>query len=298
MHDSLSARLDGWRRRVEHELDLWLPADTVLPERLHAAQRYSVLAPGKRIRPALVYATAETLGVPLSNVDAAACAVELIHAYSLVHDDLPAMDDDDLRRGRPTCHRAFDEATAILAGDSLQVLAFRILASHPGAPADPSVRVQLIETLAAASGTAGMAGGQALDLAAEGRSLTLEEVERIHALKTGALIQACVVMAALCDASLASARRESLAQFGASVGLAFQVQDDLLDVEGDVALTGKPTGSDQARSMPTYPAVAGLEAARARVRDLHARAARVLDDHGWSDGPLAALADWMLSRRH
>jgi farnesyl diphosphate synthase len=208
------------------------------------------------------------------------------------------MDDDDLRRGRPTCHRAFDEATAILAGDSLQVLAFRILASHPGAPADPSVRVRLIETLAAASGTAGMAGGQALDLAAEGRSLTLEEVERIHALKTGALIQACVVMAALCDASLASARRESLAQFGASVGLAFQVQDDLLDVEGDVALTGKPTGSDQARSMPTYPAVAGLEAARARVRDLHARAARVLDDHGWSDGPLAALADWMLSRRH
>jgi geranylgeranyl pyrophosphate synthase len=143
-----------------------------------------------------------------------------------------------------------------------------------------------------------MAGGQALDLAAEGRSLTLEEVERIHALKTGALIQACVVMAALCDASLAPGRRDSLAQFGASVGLAFQVQDDLLDVEGDVALTGKPTGSDQARSMPTYPAVAGLEAARARVRDLHARAARVLDDHGWSDGPLAALADWMLSRRH
>jgi farnesyl diphosphate synthase len=298
MHDSLPARLDGWRRRVEHELDLWLPADSVLPERLHAAQRYSVLAPGKRIRPALVYATAETLGVPLSNVDAAACAVELIHAYSLVHDDLPAMDDDDLRRGRPTCHRAFDEATAILAGDSLQVLAFRILASHPGAPADPSVRVRLIETLAVASGTAGMAGGQALDLAAEGRSLTLEEVERIHALKTGALIQACVVMAALCDASLTASRRESLAQFGASVGLAFQVQDDLLDVEGDVALTGKSTGSDQARSMPTYPAVAGLEAARARVRELHARAARMLDEDGWSSGPLAALADWMLSRRH
>jgi geranylgeranyl pyrophosphate synthase len=297
MRESVSERLGGWQRRVEGELDRWLPPESELPQRLHAAQRYSVFGPGKRIRPALVYATAETLGVPLERVDAAACAVELIHAYSLVHDDLPAMDDDDLRRGRPTCHRAFDEATAILAGDSLQVLAFKILASHPGAPPDAASRVRLIETLAEASGTGGMAGGQALDLAAEGRSLAIHEVEQIHALKTGALIRASVLMAAHCARGLESAQLAALGEFGAAVGLAFQVQDDILDVEGDEALTGRPTGSDQARSMPTYPAVAGLEPARARVAGLHAHAARQLDGHGWAESPLAALADWLLSRR-
>ena len=295
---SLPERLEQWRLRVEHELDRCLPTDSELPQRLHAAQRYSVLGPGKRIRPALVYATAETLGVPAAQVDAAACAVELIHAYSLVHDDLPAMDDDDLRRGRPTCHRAFDEATAILAGDSLQVLAFKILASHPGAPSDAATRVRLIDTLADASGTSGMAGGQALDLAAEGRSLTLAEIEQIHVLKTGALIRASVVMAAHCAPDLAPVRRQSLAEFGSTVGIAFQIQDDLLDVEGDVALIGKATGSDEARAMPTYPAVAGLESARARVRELHAHAAAALAAHGWDGGPLAALADWLLTRRH
>jgi len=295
--DSLTERLGGWQRRVEAELDAWLPAESVLPERLHAAQRYSVLGPGKRIRPALVYATAETLGVAPALVDAPACAVELIHAYSLVHDDLPAMDDDDLRRGRPTCHRAFDEATAILAGDSLQVLAFRILACHPGAPADAARRVRLIETLAEASGTAGMAGGQALDLAAEGHSISIAEVERIHVLKTGALIRASVLMAAHCAPELAADRLAALGEFGAAVGLAFQVQDDILDVEGDETLTGRPPGSDAARAMPTYPAVAGLAAARARVAELHARAAGLLEVHGWGDGPLADLAGWLLTRR-
>jgi geranylgeranyl pyrophosphate synthase len=298
MNAPLDAKLDQWRRRVEQELDRWLPNETTVPRRLHAAQRYSVLGPGKRIRPALVYATAETLELPLDLVDAAACAVELIHAYSLVHDDLPAMDDDDLRRGRPTCHRAFDEATAILAGDSLQVLAFKILASHPGAPSDPATRVRLIATLADASGTAGMAGGQALDLGASGRSLTLAEIEQIHALKTGALIRASVVMAADCAPTLSRDGVEALGDFGAAVGLAFQVQDDLLDVEGDVALIGKATGSDRARAMPTYPAVAGPEAARSRVLELHGRAAEILSRHGWDDGPLAALADWLLARRH
>jgi farnesyl diphosphate synthase len=297
MSQSLTDRLGGWQRRVEGELDRWLPPESALPQRLHAAQRYSVFGPGKRIRPALVYATAETLGIPLERVDAAACAVELIHAYSLVHDDLPAMDDDDLRRGRPTCHREFDEATAILAGDSLQVLAFKILAGHPGAPSDAVSRVRLIETLAEASGTAGMAGGQALDLAAEGRSLAINEVEQIHALKTGALIRASVLMAAHCAPGLEPGRLAALAEFGAAVGLAFQVQDDILDVEGDEALTGRPTGSDQARSMPTYPAVAGLEPARARVAELHAHAAHQLEGHGWAASPLAALADWLLSRR-
>jgi len=294
---SLDQRLDAWRDRVERELEAWLPPDSRVPQRLHAAQRYSVLGAGKRIRPALVYATAETLGVPLEHVDAAACAVEMIHAYSLVHDDLPAMDDDDLRRGRPTCHKAFDEATAILAGDSLQVLAFSVLARHPGVP-NPQARVSLIATLAEASGTAGMAGGQALDLEAEGRRLTLVELEQIHALKTAALIRASVMMAASCAPALDAAGLAALEQFGTEVGLAFQVQDDILDVEGDEALIGKPVGSDQARGLPTYPALVGLESAHARVTELHEAAGRLLAAHRWDGSPLAALAAWMLGRRH
>jgi farnesyl diphosphate synthase len=297
MNAAIDDRLERWRRRVERELEAWLPADTTSPQRLHAAQRYSVLAPGKRIRPALVYATAETLGVPLERVDGAACAVEMIHAYSLVHDDLPAMDDDDLRRGRATCHRAFDEATAILAGDSLQVLAFGVLAHHPHGP-EAAVRVQLIATLADASGSAGMAGGQALDLAAEGRILGLAELEQIHALKTGSLIRACVRLAALSAPGLDAAGRDALERFAASIGLAFQVLDDILDVEGDPALIGKPVGSDQARGLSTYPALVGLEAARRRVLELHTAALAELATHGWDRGPLAALADWLLGRRH
>jgi geranylgeranyl pyrophosphate synthase len=296
MNPTLSVRLDDWRRRVERELDRWLPPESAIPQRLHAAQRYSVLGAGKRIRPVLVYATAETLGLPLDEVDAAACAVELIHAYSLVHDDLPAMDDDDLRRGRPTCHKAFDEATAILAGDSLQVLAFKLLASHERLPADGRVRVRLIDVLADASGTAGMAGGQALDLAAEGGSLTVADLERLHALKTGALIRASVLMAALCRPGLDADQLSALRIFGDRVGLAFQVQDDILDVEGDVQVIGKPPGSDEARGMPTYPAIAGLEAARARVRQLHEEASRQLAEHGWQDSPLADLSHWLLTR--
>ncbi|MCJ7453650.1 MAG: polyprenyl synthetase family protein [Steroidobacteraceae bacterium] len=295
---TLSSRLEQWRSRVESELDRWLPPETTMPQRLHAAQRYSVLGPGKRIRPAFVYATAETLDIPLEHVDAAACAVELIHAYSLVHDDLPAMDDDDLRRGRPTCHKAFDEATAILAGDSLQVLAFQVLARHGGLPGDDRMRVSMIAILAEASGTAGMAGGQALDLAAEGRKLTLPEIEQVHALKTGALIRASILMAAHGAPGLAPGQLDRLDEFGRLVGLAFQVQDDILDIEGDAALIGKPVGSDLARCMPTYPAVAGLPAARDRVLELHSAAGAVLAAAGWAESPLALLADWLLARRH
>ena len=294
--EPLALALESWRLRVERELDAWLPAATAVPGRLHAAQRYSVLGPGKRIRPALVYATATTLGIPLEQVDAAACAVELIHCYSLVHDDLPAMDDDDLRRGRPTCHKQFDEATAILAGDSLQVLAFHLLASHPGLPSDARVRVRIIDTLAIASGTAGMAGGQALDMAAEGGSLTVADLERLHALKTGALIRASVLMAAHCRSGLGASQFETLSILGDRVGLAFQVQDDILDVEGDVQVIGKPPGSDQARGMPTYPAITGMAAARARVRQLHDEASRQLAAHGWQDSPLADLSHWLLTR--
>lgn len=294
----IATQLEYWRRRVEGELERWLPPDTAVPQRLHSAQRYSVLGPGKRIRPALVYATAATLGLPTERVDAAACAVELIHCYSLIHDDLPAMDDDDLRRGRPTCHIAYDEATAILAGDSLQVLAFQLLARHPTGPADPALRVRIIDVLAQASGTAGMAGGQAMDLAAEGRTLTVAELEQVHLLKTGALIRASVLMAAHSAPQLPAEQLAALAEFGDLIGLAFQVQDDILDVAGDQALIGKPLGSDQARGLPAYPAIVGLEAARARVDELHHRAVQLLRQHGWADGPLAALSNWLLKRRH
>ena len=297
-YPGLAARLEEWRLRVERELDRLLPSAAVVPERLHAAQRYSALAPGKRIRPALVYATAETLQVALPRVDGAACAVELIHAYSLVHDDLPAMDNDDLRRGRPTCHRAFDEATAILAGDSLQVLAFSLIATHAGLAAEPATRVRLIELLAAASGTAGMAGGQALDLAALGRKLSLAEIEQVHRLKTGALIRACVQMSAACAPDIAPRQREALDDVGSLVGLAFQIQDDILDVDGDASVLGKATGGDRARDKPTYPAVAGIDASRHRVRELHESADELLGECGWAGSALAAFCGWLLARRY
>jgi farnesyl diphosphate synthase len=294
--ESVAVALEQWRRRVESELERWLPQATDSPERLHAAQRYGVLGAGKRIRPGLVYASAQTLGLPPEGVDGAACAVELVHCYSLIHDDLPAMDDDDLRRGRPTCHRAYDEATAILAGDSLQSLAFQILATHPGTAGQPEARLGQIALLAEASGAAGMAGGQALDLAAEGRALTIAELERLHAMKTGALIRASVLMPTLCLTGLPPAQREALARFSLAIGLAFQVQDDILDVEGDVAVIGKPPGSDQARGLPTYTALAGLDGARRRVQELHQEARGLLRQHGWEQSPLGRLSDWLLLR--
>jgi geranylgeranyl pyrophosphate synthase len=293
-----STQFRQWQTRIEHELAARLPAEDLPPQRLHQALRYCVLGGGKRVRPALVYATAAALGIPESSVDGAACAVEFIHAYSLVHDDLPAMDDDDLRRGRPTCHRQFDEATAILAGDALQVLAFETLASGPGLPADSAVRLGLVRMLALASGTGGMAGGQALDLAALGRPLTLTEVEHMHALKTGALIHASVMMAAACAARLDDTTRSALDEYATAIGLAFQIQDDLLDVEGDATVLGKATGADLARNKPTFPAVAGLEAARDRMHELHARALAALHTPGLNPGPLAAVSDWLVLRKH
>jgi farnesyl diphosphate synthase len=294
--DAAALALDRWRRRVEAELERWLPKATDAPERLHAAQRYSVLGAGKRIRPALVHAAAATLGVPPERVDGAACAVELVHCYSLVHDDLPAMDDDDLRRGRPTCHRAYDEATAILAGDSLQSLAFQVLATHPGTDGLPEARLGQVALLAEASGSVGMAGGQALDLAAAGRRITLAELERLHSLKTGALIRASVLMPTHCLTALPAARTQALSRFSLAIGLAFQIQDDILDVEGDVLVIGKPPGSDQARGMPTYTALAGLDGARQRVRALHDEARALLREQGWDDSPLGRLTDWLMLR--
>jgi geranylgeranyl pyrophosphate synthase len=258
--------------------------------------RYSVLGPGKRIRPALVYAAAAAFGTDAVLVDGAACAVELIHAYSLVHDDLPAMDDDDLRRGRLTCHKAFDEATAILVGDSLQTLAFEVLAHGDCLPADAEVRLRLVELLAHASGTYGMAGGQALDLIATGQQLEIDALERVHHRKTGALIRASVLMGAVCGRAEAPALA-ALEQFGAQLGLAFQIQDDLLDVEGDPQLLGKATGADHARAKYTYPAIVGIDAARARMQGLHQGALDSLRMLGDSAAPLTALCDWLVLRR-
>jgi farnesyl diphosphate synthase len=291
------ALLERWQSRIEHELSARLPPVTARPTRLHEALRYSALGGGKRVRPVLAYATASALGIPETSVDGVACAVELIHAYSLVHDDLPAMDDDDLRRGRPTCHKAFDEATAILVGDALQVLAFETLASGPGLPADATIRLELVRLLAAASGTAGMAGGQALDLAAVGKQLSLAEVEEMHARKTGALIRASVMMAAACAAGASTATTRALDEFATAIGLAFQIQDDLLDIEGDAAQLGKATGADRALNKPTHPSCVGVEPARRRMHELHARALAALAVSGLRAAPLASLSDWLVLRK-
>jgi farnesyl diphosphate synthase len=290
-------QLRAWQERMERALAARLPAATQLPQRLHEAMRYSVLGGGKRIRPALLFATAATLGLSEDQVEAAACAIELVHAYSLVHDDLPAMDNDDLRRGRPTCHKAFDPATAILVGDALQPLAFELLACDPSLPDSSSVRLQLIALLAQASGSFGMAGGQAIDMAAQGRKLDLAGIEQMHARKTGALIRASVMMAAECAPMLEPRLKAALDEFAGAIGLAFQIQDDLLDVIGETAVLGKTAGADQALAKPTYPAVAGVAASRAAATRLHERALAALAPFGARAEPLRQLSDWLLARR-
>lgn len=289
--------LSNWQARIEQQLAAHLPSASQPPQRLHEAMRYSVLNGGKRVRPVLVYATGQALAISETQLDAAACAIELIHAYSLVHDDLPAMDDDDLRRGRPTCHKAFDEATAILVGDALQVLAFQLLARDSNLPADPAIRLRLVDILATESGTTGMAGGQALDLAASGKKLSAVEVEHMHAWKTGALIRASVMMAAACAPDLDLQLHEALRRYADAIGLAFQIQDDVLDVEGDTQLLGKATGADREHDKPTYPAVAGLDAAKARARDLHEQAHAALAPLGDAATPLRHVSDWLVFRR-
>jgi len=295
---AFTVQLKSWQARMEQALAARLPPADTEPTRLHAAMRYSVLGGGKRVRPMLVFATARVVGIDAAQVEAAACAIELVHAYSLVHDDLPAMDDDDLRRGRPTCHKAFDEGTAVLVGDALQSLAFQLLASGPGLPADPAVRVRLIELLADASGVGGMTGGQAIDIAALGRQLAVGEIEGMYARKTGALIRASVMMAAACAPALGAQRRAALAAFAAPIGLAFQIQDDLLDVLGDTATVGKATRADHARAKPTHPAILGVPASQERVRLLHTEALAALAPFEASAAPLRDLADWLLVRSY
>jgi geranylgeranyl pyrophosphate synthase len=292
----LEARIAGYQARIERVLDDHLALPDPGTHRLREAMRYSVLGGGKRLRPVLVYATGETFGADLERLDAPAAAVELVHVYSLVHDDLPAMDDDDLRRGRPTCHRAFDEATAILVGDALQALAFEVLATAPTLP-DAGERTQLsmIRILARATGTGGMAGGQAIDLSAVGRSLTLDALENMHRRKTGALIQASVLLGATA-AGVDSPAIATLASFGGEIGLAFQIQDDILDVEGDAEVLGKSTGTDAARAKPTYPSTVGLAAAHAHARRHCDAAVAALSPLGERAAPLASLARLVVDR--
>jgi geranylgeranyl diphosphate synthase type II len=296
--EAFCAQLESWQARMESALASRLPGPEVVPSRLHEAMRYSVLGGGKRVRPALVFAAARAVGRSEDEVEAAACAVELIHVYSLVHDDLPAMDDDDLRRGRPTVHKAYDEATGVLVGDALQTLAFHVLSKDPALPSSPAIRLKLVELLADASGSFGMAGGQAIDLEAQGQRLNLAQVEEMHSRKTGALIRVSVMMAAACSSSLDSRVHEALAGFAAPIGLAFQIQDDLLDVLGDVTTLGKATGADSERSKPTHPAIIGIEASQERVRLLHSQALAALGPLGARADLLRSLADWLLARHY
>ncbi len=296
--EAFEAQLEIWRERMEHALASRLPPANEVPARLHEAMRYSVLGGGKRVRPALVFATAQTLGLSEDEVEAVACAIELIHVYSLVHDDLPAMDDDDLRRGRPTCHKAYDEAIAILVGDALQPLAFQLLVRDPALPAAPAMRLRLVDLLSEASGTFGMAGGQAIDLEAQGRKLDIAQVEDMHARKTGAIIRVSVLMAAECAPQLATHLYAALNRFATAIGLAFQIQDDLLDVIGDVSTLGKATGADREHAKPTHPAVIGIAASQERVRFLHNEALDALVPFGERAAPLRSLAHWLLSRHY
>lgn len=289
----------AWRLRVEAALDHALPSPDHAPRRLHAAMRHAVLNGGKRMRPLLVYASGVALGASEDHLDAVAVAVELIHCYSLVHDDLPAMDDDSLRRGQPTVHVAFDEATAIVAGDALQSLAFEALAS---APLDAGCRVAMLAELARASGVAGMCGGQALDIDATGAKrgqvhflaaesepdpVSLADLEHLHALKTGALLRASVRLGALAAGADATSLAR-LDRYADALGLAFQIRDDLLDIEGDSASLGKTAGKDAAQDKATFPAMIGIEGSRARLRQL---SGVMVDALAAVDTDTSALAD-------
>jgi farnesyl diphosphate synthase len=292
----IDADVKGLQARVEEVLARWLPRADSRPTRLHRAMRYAVLGGGKRVRPTLVYATGLALGLPRQRLDGPAAAVELVHAYSLIHDDLPAMDDDDLRRGKPTCHKAFDEATAILAGDAIQALAFYILAHDPEMVDQPVLRLRMLECLARASGSHGMAGGQAIDLDATGRQLDIVELENMHILKTGALIRASVTLGALSQPDISKETLEQLDRYAKCVGLAFQIRDDILDVVGDAAVIGKTRGKDQAQQKATYPALMGLDGARQSAAELIADAVESLAPFGADADPLRWVAGYMVQR--
>ena len=294
MSASFEKRIAHYTERVTEKLDTALPDADQSPKRLHSAMRYAVFNGGKRVRPLLVYATGECLGLAEQNLDAPAAAIELIHAFSLVHDDLPAMDDDDLRRGKPTLHREFDEATAILAADALQPLAFSVLADMRDI--DPAVRSRLVKLVADACGSVGMTGGQSMDLAAEGRTLSGDEIEYMYSLKTGALIHASVVSAALLSDKLSAEQVSAIDAFGRTIGIAFQIKDDILDIEGETEIIGKQAGADERLAKATYPGLVGIEKARARCDSLLRSALEQLDDFGDTADPLRWLGQYIVER--
>ncbi len=295
---NLKTYLTACQNRVERALDARLPAENILPQGLHKAMRYSVLDGGKRTRPLLTYATGQALGLSENLLDAQACAVEFIHVYSLIHDDLPAMDNDDLRRGKPTCHKAFDEATAILAGDALQALAFEILANDSSIQADAAARLKMITTLTKASGSQGMVGGQAIDLASVGTKLTVPELENMHIHKTGALIRASVNLAALSKPNIDPTMAKKLDHYAKCIGLSFQVKDDILDVESDTATLGKTQGKDENNDKPTYPALLGMAGAKQKAQELHEQAVASLTDFGSEADLLRDLSLYIIERTH
>jgi len=283
----------AWQDRFESVLEQRLLPESRNPALLHRAMRYASLAGGKRFRPALVYASGKALGLAANELDPIAAAIEIIHAYSLIHDDLPAMDDDDLRRGRPTCHKAFDEATAILAGDALQALAFEVLASELSPASANSLAV--INTIARACGSVGMAGGQVLDLSAVGQKISEQQLTTMHRLKTGALITAAVMAPGILSGA-AGETLVHLSSFGECIGLAFQVHDDILDVTGNSELTGKSTLADAALNKPTFPSVLGLDKSRKRAHDLRDEAIFHLQHISGDTDSLAWLANYVISR--
>lgn len=290
--------LEASQKRVDTALDAFLPEPSIRPQRLHEAMRYATFNGGKRIRPLLVYAAGAALQVNSEWLDAPAAAVELIHAYSLVHDDLPAMDDDDLRRGKPTCHIQYDEATAVLVGDALQTLAFKTLTKYPHADISAPKKVEMLNCLAVASGSRGMAGGQALDLDAVGKQLNLTELENMHIHKTGALIRASVQLSSILATPEDEIKLKGLDHYAKCIGLAFQVQDDILDVEGSTADLGKTQGKDEANNKPTYPSLLGISGAKRMAIRLHQEALDSVEKFDSNADPLRWLADYIVQRTH
>ena len=298
MSNALKEYLSFCQTRVERALEDRLPSELLLPQKLHQAMRYSVLNGGKRMRPMLTYCTGKALGLEPEALDGPACAVEFIHVYSLIHDDLPAMDDDDLRRGKATCHVAFDEATAILAGDALQALAFEVLAHDPSITATAEGRLKMIIALAKASGSQGMVGGQAIDLQSVGTKLNLPELENMHIHKTGALIRASVNMATLAKADIDATVATKLDHYAKCIGLSFQVKDDILDEESDTATLGKTQGKDKDNDKPTYPALLGLAGAKQKAQELHEMALENLSIFGNEADLLRDLSLYIIQRTH
>jgi geranylgeranyl diphosphate synthase, type II len=292
----LAAYLADRRRLVDAALDRILPGEDVPPATVHRAMRYSVLAGGKRLRPILVIAGAEAAGGSAEAVMPTACALECIHTYSLIHDDLPAMDDDDYRRGRLTNHKVFGDAVAILAGDALVTLAFRLVADNIASVRDPRVIATVVRELADAAGTFGMVGGQVVDIESEGKTISAEALDYIHLHKTAALIRVSLRTGALLAGGTPAAV-EAVSAAGEGLGLAFQIVDDILDVEGNLAELGKSAGSDERKKKATYPAFHGLDVSRERARSLVADAKTALGPLGAAAVPIAALAEYILERR-